>query len=175
MYLWHREAQLRQLGLAHQRNGDSVGQDQVAVDYVLDQAVRKAAGRLKKKMGKKRRETCLYTSSRHKSSQRTYRTGTDAGVGENLRFSAVGENRSSVAFGGGGASSDTSPALCFETPQSRTAEAHCIGTAGWHRISPLTKLGCKSHIPNSANRSQNGTERAAPISIPVYEKTCWII
>lgn len=42
-HLGHREAQLGQLDVADQRDGDAVGQDQVAVDEVLDEAVGEAA------------------------------------------------------------------------------------------------------------------------------------
>lgn len=44
-HLRHREAQLGQLDITHQRDGDAVGQNQVAVDEVLDEAVREAAVR----------------------------------------------------------------------------------------------------------------------------------
>lgn len=42
-HLRHREAQLGQLDIADQRDGDAVGQNQVAVDEVLDEAVGEAA------------------------------------------------------------------------------------------------------------------------------------
>lgn len=42
-HLRHREAQLGQLDVADQRDGDAVGQNQVAVDEVLDEAVGEAA------------------------------------------------------------------------------------------------------------------------------------
>lgn len=42
-HLRHGEAQLGQLDLADQRDGDAVGQHQVAVDEVLDEAVGEAA------------------------------------------------------------------------------------------------------------------------------------
>lgn len=42
-HLRHGEAQLGQLDIADQRHGDAVGQDQVAVDEVLNEAVGEAA------------------------------------------------------------------------------------------------------------------------------------
>lgn len=42
-YLGHGETQLGQLHVSDQRDGDAVGQDQVAVDNVLDDAVGEAA------------------------------------------------------------------------------------------------------------------------------------
>lgn len=42
-YLGHGEAQLGQLHVSDQWDGDAVGQDQVAVDDVLDDAVGEAA------------------------------------------------------------------------------------------------------------------------------------
>lgn len=38
-YLGHGEAQLGQLGLSHQRDGDAVGKDQVSLDDVLNDVV----------------------------------------------------------------------------------------------------------------------------------------
>lgn len=42
-HLWHGEAQLGQLDVSDQWDGDAIGQHQVAVDNVLDDAVGEAA------------------------------------------------------------------------------------------------------------------------------------
>lgn len=58
-HLRHREAQLGQLDVADQRDGDAVGQNQVAVDEVLNEAVGEAAGRTK---GEGQNEALNYSS-----------------------------------------------------------------------------------------------------------------